>query len=227
MSEDTNRRLGHADEADGIDEYDNPLPDWWVGLFWFTIVWAIGYGVWYHGTHRSQEQRLADEMAAADARWPEQAAATGGAGAELAVTDQTVAAGQVVFQQNCVACHGAGLEGGIGPSFLDDEWLHGGQAADVVKTITEGVPAKGMVPWGGILSPEQINQVAAYVIAKHSEATGRPVEEILAGETAAAPIEDAGAPDRAAAGEIAPVATDQATGNAPVATGLPAAPPLG
>ena len=48
MSTENNRLLGHSDEADGIDEYDNPLPDWWVGLFWFTIVWAIalGYLVW-------------------------------------------------------------------------------------------------------------------------------------------------------------------------------------
>lgn len=180
MSEETNRRLGHSDEADGIDEYDNPLPDWWVGLFWLTIVWAIGYGVWYHGiADRSHVKMLQDEMAAADARWPEQAAAQGASAAGFAVTADAVTAGEVVFQQNCGVCHGSDLSGGIGPSFLDVEWLHGGQAADIMHTIVEGVPAKGMVPWGGILSPEKINQVTAYVISKHSEATGRPIEEIL------------------------------------------------
>ena len=67
MSKETNRLLGHADEADGIDEYDNPLPDWWVGLFWLTIIWAIGYGVHYHFiANRSFEQALASEMAAAE-----------------------------------------------------------------------------------------------------------------------------------------------------------------
>ena len=45
MAKENNRLLGHSDEADGIDEYDNPLPDWWLGLFWLTIVWALGYGV--------------------------------------------------------------------------------------------------------------------------------------------------------------------------------------
>lgn len=180
MSEDTHRLLGHSDEADGIDEYDNPLPDWWVGLFWFTIVWAFGYALWYHViADRSQTRNLDEEMAAAEARWPAQAAAAAAATAEFSVTPEAVQAGEAVFQQNCVVCHGADLEGGIGPSFLDDEWLHGGQARDVLRTITEGVPAKGMVPWGGILSPEQINQVAAYVISKHSEATGRPIEEIV------------------------------------------------
>lgn len=180
MSKDTNRLLGHAEEADGIEEYDNPLPDWWVGLFWLTIVWAIAYGLWYHViADRSQIKNLSEEMTAAAARWPAQAEALAAAAADFEVTPEAVAAGEAVFQQNCVVCHGANLEGGIGPTFLDEEWLHGGQAKDILNTITQGVPAKGMVPWGGILSPEQINQVAAYVITKHSEATGRPIEEIV------------------------------------------------
>ena len=60
MSKETNRLLGHSDEADGIDEYDNPLPDWWVGLFWLTIVWAIGYGVHYHFITREEFQAKVD-----------------------------------------------------------------------------------------------------------------------------------------------------------------------
>lgn len=181
MSTETNRVLGHSDEADGIDEYDNPLPDWWVGLFWFTIVWAIGYGLWYHAfADRSQVKNLAEEMAAAEAAYPEQAAAQAAAVADFAITPDAVTAGQGVFTQNCVPCHGADLKGIIGPSFLDDGWLHGGQASQIIHTITAGVPEKGMVPWGGILSPEQINQVAAYVITKNSEASGRSIEEILA-----------------------------------------------
>ena len=59
MSKDTNRLLGHADEADGIEEYDNPLPDWWLGLFWLCVLWAIGYTVHYHFiADRSQEALL-------------------------------------------------------------------------------------------------------------------------------------------------------------------------
>jgi len=181
VSTETNRILGHSDEADGIDEYDNPLPDWWVGLFWFTIVWAVAYFSWYHLiADRSQVKNLAEEMAAAEAAYPEQAAAAAANAADFTITPEAVAAGQAVFTQNCVACHGADLQGIIGPSFLDDEWLHGGQASDILHTITVGVPEKGMVPWGGILSPEQINQVAAFVITKNSEATGRSIEEILA-----------------------------------------------
>ncbi len=72
------------------------------------------------------------------------------------------------------------LEGGIGPNLVDDEWVHGTQAADIVRIIQEGVLDKGMVAWSGILSPEQINNVAAYIVQKNSEATGRAIDDIVA-----------------------------------------------
>ena len=169
MSKETDRLLGHADEADGIEEYDNPLPDWWLGLFWFTIVWAGVYAFWYHGMgDRSPEARVAREMAAAEERWPE----SGQTDVEFAMTPEAVEAGEEVYEQNCVACHGPELGGGIGPSFIDDEWIHGETPEDVLRVIREGVLDKGMVAWRGILSPEQINQVAAYVLSRHEEATG-------------------------------------------------------
>jgi cytochrome c oxidase cbb3-type subunit 3 len=45
MSKETNQVLGHAEESDGIEEYDNPLPTWWLGLFYFTIAWGVVYAV--------------------------------------------------------------------------------------------------------------------------------------------------------------------------------------
>jgi len=181
VRKDTNRLLGHADEADGIEEYDNPLPDWWVGLFWLTIVWAIGWGVHYHFIgHRSQEQGLAVEMAAAEARWPAEAAAAAlaAADANFMITPELVAAGEQLYNTQCIACHGANLEGLIGPSFLDDEWIHGGTIADVLRTIREGVPEKGMIPWAAILSPQQINEAAAFILQKNMDATGRSIDDL-------------------------------------------------
>ena len=71
MSKETNEVLGHADESDGIEEYDNPLPDWWVGLFLFTIVWAVGYAVDYHFiSERSQVSAYQAQLAWADEKWP-------------------------------------------------------------------------------------------------------------------------------------------------------------
>ena len=185
------RVLGHADEADGIEEYDNPLPDWWLGLFWLTIVWGIAYGVHYHFIgDRSQEAALAAEMAAADARWPEQAGAT----LAFSYSDDAAQAGETVYAGNCFPCHGAALEGGIGPSFQDDEWVHGGTAADMVRIIREGVAAKGMVAWDGMLSPEQINDVTAYLVQQNMAYTGRDLDSYLADAAGANDAEATGDP---------------------------------
>lgn len=156
------QKLGHADEADGIEEYDNPLPDWWLGLFWFTIIWAVAYTLHYHViADRSQEKHLASELAAAEAKWPASAQP-----AEFVPTPELAAAGEAVYQTNCVACHGASLEGGIGPNLTDETWIHGGEPAQVLATITDGVAAKGMPAWGSILGPEKVRQAAAYILSK-------------------------------------------------------------
>jgi cytochrome c oxidase cbb3-type subunit III len=163
--EDRDRVLGHADEADGIEEYDNPLPDWWIGLFWLTIIWAVAYTLHYHVIGgRSQEQALAAELAAAEARWP-----AGAADTEFVLTADLADAGRAVYQTNCGACHGASLEGGIGPALNDGEWLHGGAPEDVLRSVTDGVPAKGMPGWGPILGTERVRQVTAYILSSQAE----------------------------------------------------------
>jgi cytochrome c oxidase cbb3-type subunit 3 len=165
--------LGHGAEADGIEEYDNPLPDWWVGLFLFTIVWALAYGVHYHFiAHRSEVKALASEVADAKQRWPQAAAAQT---EHLAVTPEAVQAGAAIFTANCVACHGADMKGGIGPNLLDTVWIHGGKPEEILHTITFGVPEKGMLTWGPILGAAKVAQVAAYVVARNAEATGHPL----------------------------------------------------
>ncbi len=159
-----NQVLGHGAEADGIEEYDNPLPDWWVGLFWFTIIFAFGYTLHYHViAHRSQTKALAAEMAAAKTKWP------GGATAAFVPTPALAKAGEAIFKTNCVACHGEDLHGKIGPNLTDDVWIHGGRPQDIVNTITNGVAAKGMPTWGPILGPEKVREVASYVISMHGK----------------------------------------------------------
>jgi len=196
VSKETNQLMGHAADNDGIEEYDNPLPDWWLGLFWLTIVWAIAYTLHYHFiADRSQEQALAAEIAAADEQWPEQASSA----LAFEYSESAAESGQTVYDQNCFPCHGQDMEGGIGPSFVDEEWIHGGQAADIKRIVQEGVSDKGMVAWEGILSPEQINHVTAYVIQRHSQATGRTIDEIMA-----TPDGAVGSEDQADAGSSSP-----------------------
>jgi cytochrome c oxidase cbb3-type subunit 3 len=154
--------LGHADEADGIEEYDNPLPTWWLGLFVGTVMFGIGYAVDYHFvSHRSQAAEYAAELAAA----PKPPEATA-----VAATPDAIAAGKEIFAANCVACHGADMHGGVGPDLTDATWIHGGKLEEIAHTITVGVPEKGMLTWGPILGPQKIAQVAAFV---HSSGGGQ------------------------------------------------------
>jgi cytochrome c oxidase cbb3-type subunit 3 len=163
-----NQVLGHADEADGIEEYDNPLPDWWLGLFIGCIIWAFGYAAHYHLiAHRSQVKALAAEMTAARLRWPEAEKP-----ATVVLSKENVEKGEAIYKANCTGCHGEQLEGKIGPSLVDSVWIHGGTPDEIVHTITAGVPAKGMITWGPILGPEKIGEVAAYVIRRNHEALG-------------------------------------------------------
>lgn len=162
MSRYTDDVLGHADESDGIEEYDNPLPDWWVGLFVVSTVWGIGYAVNYHLVAESSQRGFYDEeVAAAAVRWPQPEEA---AGADL--SPETLALGGETFAAHCLSCHGAALQGGIGPSLVDAAWIHGGDYESIARTITEGVAAKGMPQWGPILGARKVAAVASFVMDK-------------------------------------------------------------
>ena len=160
--EERDRILGHGAESDGIEEYDNPMPNWWVGLFYVTIVWAAGYAAYYHFiAKKSYVRDLAAQMAEAETRWPQSTTL-----ATVEETPAAIAAGDSIYHANCVACHGASLQGGIGPNLVDSTWIHGDKPEEIVATITHGVPAKGMPTWGPILGNEKIGEVAAYIISK-------------------------------------------------------------
>ncbi|MEM9327550.1 MAG: hypothetical protein AAGA85_17925, partial [Bacteroidota bacterium] len=58
-----------------------------------------------------------------------------------------------------------GGEGGIGPNFADPYWIHGGSKGDIVATIENGVPTKGMISWKNQLSQPEIQQVSAFIIS--------------------------------------------------------------
>ena len=75
-------------------------------------------------------------------------------------SDPKLAQGQEVYNTNCVACHGSGGGGGTGPRLIGigDRMTEEQEIA----TITDGVAGTAMPAWGGRLSPEEIEAVAAY-----------------------------------------------------------------
>lgn len=173
MSKNTDRELGHGAEADGIEEYDNPLPDWWVGLFFVTILWGVIYGInWHFVAQTSQAKLYEQELADAKVQWPdlERKAAFDDA-------PETLALGAETFTSTCVACHGADMRGGIGPNLVDSEWIHGGSFEAISTTITEGVAAKGMPTWGPILGPKKVAALASYILSKNTGEAPAPAAD--------------------------------------------------
>ncbi|MCO4773179.1 MAG: c-type cytochrome [Deltaproteobacteria bacterium] len=173
MSEKHNRDVIIGHTSDGIQEYDNPMPMWWLGILWFTIAFSLVFAPYLAMTEWTQEGQYDAEVAAADAKYGaalaaqkaeaekklEALAAKGGG------SDADVAAGADIYKVNCVACHAADGTGGIGPDLTDAEWIHGGSYAEVTKTVSTGVLEKGMIAWGPILGDEKVAQVSAYVIS--------------------------------------------------------------
>jgi len=83
------------------------------------------------------------------------------------LSDETsLAAGQKIWDTQCFVCHLNDGGGSIGPNMTDNYWIHGGDYTSIVDLIKVGVPAKGMIPWAGTLTPEQINQVASFIKLK-------------------------------------------------------------
>ena len=196
---------GH--EWDGIEEYNNPLPRWWLWVFYATIVWAIWYSIAYPAWPMisgatsgymgwSTRENVAQEIAEAEA-------ANAGINEKLAsvelasiADDQELAtyarsAGASVFKTWCAQCHGSGAAGAKGyPNLQDDAWLWGGTIEDIHYSIKHGIRNEEdpdarysqMPAFGEILEAEQIDQVVNYVMSMSPSYEPRDASMVAAGE---------------------------------------------
>ena len=82
-----------------------------------------------------------------------------------------IADGKKTYDSICVACHGSNMEGGIGFPLIKNDWVHGGTPSDLIRTVTVGVPEKGMQPWGPTLGSKKIAEVVAFILSKNDKAT--------------------------------------------------------
>ena len=89
----------------------------------------------------------------------------GSAGAPVFTEDDTTqAAGKLVFDAKCAVCHAPDGGGLIGPNMTDNYWLHGkGTLNDMYNVIVDGVPEKGMIAWGPLLTEDEIRAVTVYL----------------------------------------------------------------
>lgn len=181
---------GH--EWDGIRELNTPLPRWWLGIFYATILWSVGYWVVYPawplltGATKgvigyASRLEIKDDLAALQQQRVAQAAGLADASvaqikADPAMFRVAMAWGKAAFGDNCVACHGVGGAGARGyPNLNDDDWLWGGTPAEIETTLKHGIRVAGnnetrvsqMPAFGrdGVLKREEINAVANQVRA--------------------------------------------------------------
>ncbi len=179
---------GH--EWDGIRELNNPLPRWWLWTFYACIVWALGYTVLYPAWpmltqatpgilgYSSRAEYAAESAGVKLAQGGILEKISKSSLQEIVADPQmnqfAIAGGASAFKVNCTNCHGSGAEGSIGyPNLNDDDWLWGGDLDTIQQTIAHGIRdavdpdtrIADMPAFGEMLQPDEIRQVAAYVVS--------------------------------------------------------------
>jgi cytochrome c oxidase cbb3-type subunit III len=180
-------KTGHVWDGD-LEEYNNPLPRWWLGLFLITVVFGLGYLVLYPGLGNfpgtknwSQVDQWQAQVNAQRAKFEDSVARL--ANMDLRELSQDTAAmstAKNLFGQNCAQCHGSDARGAKGfPNLTDKDWLWGSQEDTVLATISQG--RQGMMPpWGEVLGEQGVEEVATYVYSlTHADA---PADKATAGK---------------------------------------------
>lgn len=161
---------GHS--ADGIDEYDNPLPRWWFLLFIATLVFALGYLALYPGLGNyrgllgwTQEKQWQAEMQQAHETYaPIFARYQQVPIPELAQDDEAMRVAERLYLNNCAVCHGSDGKGGYGfPDHTDDDWLYGGSPEAITQSIAQG--RSGVMPAWKQLGEDNLRNIANYVVS--------------------------------------------------------------
>ncbi len=177
-----NETTGHV--YDGIEEYNNPLPRWWLNMFYITLVFTIGYLVLYPGLGNfegtlgwTQENQHTEEVNKAKETYQplfDKYAST--PLAELSKVKQATEMGKRIFVNTCFGCHGSDARGNPGyPDLTDKDWLYGGSAEQIKQSIVSG--RNGMMPgFGASLTADQIDGLVQYV----GQLSGHQVDAVKA-----------------------------------------------
>jgi len=166
-------------DFDGIRELDSKVPPWFSWLFILTIIFAIYYMLHYHvfGTGELMYDEYNQEVMAATLE--REALMKSGAfvnenTVELLTKPSELEAGKAIFEANCIACHASDGGGIVGPNLTDKYWIHGGGIKNVFKVIKYGVVEKGMIAWQTQLNPNQMQEVASYVLSLQGTTPAAP-----------------------------------------------------
>lgn len=167
---------------DGIQEYDQKLPNWWLFTLYIAIVIFILFWFSYYQLPFGMksdteliEAKIAKIDQKRDALLEKMVSSLSNESLQImSGKPDIIEAGKAIFDAKCLACHGPDLTakmGGIqlpGVSLVDEEWLHGSEPLQIMHIVTNGSPnvEKGMIAWKTQLSPTDIAQVVSYILSK-------------------------------------------------------------
>ncbi|WMS87151.1 cytochrome-c oxidase, cbb3-type subunit III [Pleionea litopenaei] len=186
MEDNGEETTGHV--YDGIEEYNNPLPKWWLNMFYITLIFSIGYLILYPGLgsykgyyNWTQESSWEEEVAQAEELYgPVFAQYQNTPIPQLIKDEKAMDIGRRLFLNVCAACHGSDASGAPGfPNLTDNDWLYGGTPEKIVETLQNGRQGM-MIAFGEQLNEEQISQLTSYVASLSGMSA--PEKEIQAGE---------------------------------------------
>ena len=206
---------------DGIQEMDYGMPPWLRYVFLGTFIFAVFYVPAFLIFDIIPDQKTELDNQIQHAALLAEARAKAGM---MSITAETaefsedagiIEAGNAIFQQNCAVCHAKDGGGGVGPNLTDEYWLHGNDIKAVFKTVSEGVPSKGMIPWKGKLNPKDIQDVSNYILslagttpANPKEPQGEPIKREQAEERIDEAVEN---PDMETPGPIEVITNEEVT----------------
>lgn len=175
--------MGHVWD-ENLEEYNNPLPAWWLYMFVLTIVWGIGYLIMYPGLGAfsgilgwSQLNQLEAEMQYAEETYgPIYKKYQDTDLVSLSKDETALKIGERLYASYCTTCHGSDARGARGyPNLRDDDWLFGGEPENIKVSIMKG--RKAFMPaWETVLSENDIFDVTSYV----EQLSGRIVDSLHA-----------------------------------------------
>jgi cytochrome c oxidase cbb3-type subunit 3 len=183
---------GH--EWDGIKELNNPLPRWWLWTFYATVIWGLGYTIFYPAWPliNSATQGVLGYSSRAELHQEIERVETARAGlnealvtkdlTEVLADDElrnfAIAGGAAAYRVNCSQCHGTGAQGAPGyPNLNDDNWIWGGSIDELHHTIAYGIrdlshldTRMGEMPaFADMMSRREIAETAAFVASLSRE----------------------------------------------------------
>lgn len=168
---------------DGIQEYDQKLPNWWLASWYIFIVYFVIYWFLYYqiDLFADDEERVKNAVAVIETKKATEleklmASLDDDVLWRMSQNSKIVEAGKTTYQTTCVACHGTDLSATLngvklpGEPLNDSEWKYGARPMEIFGIVKNGSPdvTKGMVAWEPSLGPKKVAEVVAFVLSFHT-----------------------------------------------------------